>query len=75
MASWRIRKKTENGGEAHGGASAAFDSSGRLLLFVHGSAPLDVLIGAPGYEDSTVGFSRLTPDLVEVEMKRSIPEK
>ena len=53
------------------GVSAAFDSQGGLVLFGHGSEPFDVSVGSPGYESSTVKFSPVTPDLVEVKL---IPE-
>ncbi len=51
--------------------STALNQKGHLVLFGHASSPIEIRIGAQGYEDQVFQLTKQSPKLISMKMKRT----
>ncbi len=52
--------------------SAVLNQEGHLFIFGHSSTPIDINIGADGFETQEFQLTKLSPKLIPMKMKKSL---
>lgn len=54
--------------------SAVLNQEGHLIIFGHSSTPIDIKVGADGFEAQSIQLTRLSPKLIPLKLKKSLKE-